>query len=223
MSRRAVCFIDDDVHEIQRFKTALNQFFVIGAGQSSREALDDLRSQGRKQPDLWLIDMYFPSGRLPTDAELKELHDAREEFLKAEDLFKSVLGRLGQTSKGGYDKAQEVREMSGRPFAFFTRKGTLEDAIAAYENPHLKAVSVIKKPDPSPGEVARFGVEKAYDWAFEQARRLVRGDIDRALDRSTFWAKHSAKLVSFTFGIATSIAASALWTLAARWAPLLAE
>jgi CheY-like chemotaxis protein len=68
MDMRALCFVDDDADEVRRFRGQLGGTFLIGAGTSLPEAIERLKRQGRGEPDLFVLDMYFPEGP-PNTAE----------------------------------------------------------------------------------------------------------------------------------------------------------
>jgi hypothetical protein len=178
-------------------------------GHSPRQALEDLRRQGRANPDLFLLDLYFPDGAPPSQAGLEKLHKAREKLLKANAEFRALLAKMGQTSEGGFKLARELRRTSKIGFAFFTRKGILEDAISAYED--LNAVSVIKKTDPDPAEIENVELEEAYDRALKKEAGLVAGKIERALARASWWGRHGSTVIAFVLGVLTSIIAAAIW------------
>ena len=179
MKRRALCFVDDEPEEIRRFRSCLDSDFIIGAGASPESALEDLRRQGRRQPDLWVLDMYFSEGGALRPEQLERLHIARLEYLYAERRFRALLVELGQTSNGGFQLARHVSP-SKVPFVFFTRKGTLEDAIIAYED--LGAAAVLKKPDPEGVPSADEPLADAYDDALRKASRVLVGRFNRIID-----------------------------------------
>jgi CheY-like chemotaxis protein len=148
--KNSLCFIDDDVAELERIRKALGDYFVLGAGTSVKAALDDLEKvQGSRRVDLYVLDMYFPRQGPNSPEELSRLGEAWDDFRKAEADLKVVLHQLGQDFDGGRKLAEQVSpggSFTRKPFVFFTRKGNLIDAITAYE--HTRALSVIKKPDP---------------------------------------------------------------------------
>ena len=124
--KHSLCFVDDDPEELQRFQESFKSLFVVGVGQTLDDALADLRRQGPRKPDLFVLDMYFPEGSLNTKAEQEELRLAWSEYNSAHANFMSVLARLRQTSKGGYALAENVqKKCRSRNYVFFTRKATL--------------------------------------------------------------------------------------------------
>ncbi len=117
------------------------------------EALNDIAAQGKRRflgllppsrhVDLYVLDMYYPTGGSSSDAQLSKLGKAWDEFRAAEAVFKRLLAELGQDFAGGRALAKQIssqRSLVATPFVFFTRKGNRLDAIEAYE--HIKALSV---------------------------------------------------------------------------------
>jgi CheY-like chemotaxis protein len=181
MPSKAVCFVDDDPEEIRRFRRFLAERFLVGGGTSLSGALEDLRRQGRQEPDLFVFDLYFPEGGPNTREEQREIAEAWSRLLEAKARLLSVLEHLRQSPRGGFALArQATAAFPGVPFSFFTRKGTLEDAIEAID---LGAASVIKKPDPNEEQRATHPVAEAYDAAFERDLAKVVAGIERGLAR----------------------------------------
>jgi CheY-like chemotaxis protein len=178
-----VCFVDDDPEEIRRFRRYLEGRFLVGAGTSLPEALEDLRKQGRDAPDVFALDLYFPRGEPNTPEERAELGRAWSRFLEARAELLGVLGRLRQSPEGGFVLARQLTErFPGIPVAFFTRKGTLEDAIQALEE---GAAAIVKKPDPTANVSTAGATPEAYDAAFERDLPKVVQGLERALGRRT--------------------------------------
>ena len=203
--KSALCFIDDDPEEINRFRTSLSNRFVIGAGADPETALEDLRNQGRNKPNLFLVDMYQPDVSANTDDEIKELHDAGEAFLKADAQYRSVLAKLRQTSNVGLQMARDLRKRYWFPPAicFFTRKGNLEDAIMSYEE--VKINSIIKKPDPNPFDATDLTLKEAYDIAFQQGSENILGRIEKVIRSSSILGRQAERIVFFVLGVLASI------------------
>jgi len=182
---------------------------------SRQQAIEDLAAQGGKRPALFLRDMYYPEGAPLTPEQRKRLHEERRTLLKAQSRFREFLAELGQTAGGGFALARNLRRASRVPFAFFSRKGTLEDAIDGYEQ---GAVAVIKKPDPSPsGEAADLDYE--YDRTAREAANLTAGHIERAIQRTSWRRRHAswiAGMFGFLIGVASSEAATLLHKLIGR-------
>lgn len=211
----AVCFVDDDLSEIERFRKYLGDRFTVGAGQSIGDALADLKSRGRKKPDVFLLDMYGPEGPYDNTAEIS-LKEARAEYLQAEAHFHKILAQLGQTTRRGYRNVDDLRRKYPRfriPVAFFTRKGTLANAVEAFEND--PECPVLKKPDPSPDELLTAkpkGEElaKLYDRAFHARKGQIADDIERVISRFSWRAKYGDLVVGIALGVLASLAAQGI-------------
>lgn len=202
--KRALCFIDDDPAELRRFKQAVGSEFVVGTGTTLTAALADLKAQGRKRVDLYVLDMYFPNEGMNTREELSRLGKAWDGFCTAEDALKNILAELGQSFAGGRALATQITSrgfFTKTPFVFFTRKGNLLDAIEAYE--HTGALSVIKKLDPrQPVDEAQR--TQAYDEAMiKNSDSLIRA-LESAIHRGSFWYKYKAEFLAFFIGVASS-------------------
>jgi CheY-like chemotaxis protein len=179
MGLESVCFVDDDPEELRRFRQLLGRRFVVGGGTSLEAALADLRSQGLERPDVFALDLYFAEGAPSTEAERAELARAWARFLEAKEELGATLARLRQSPTGGLALARRVgREVPGVPVAFFTRKGTLEDALEGLE---AGASAIVKKPDPDARERQAWPVGEALDAALaRELPKVVRG-LERAL------------------------------------------
>jgi DNA-binding NtrC family response regulator len=213
--KRSLCFVDDDPNELARFKQAVGREFVVGAGTTLAKALEDLRTQGRRRVDLYVLDMYFPNEGTNTPEELSKLGKAWDAFCTAEDALKNVLTELGQSFAGGRALAKQIASRSSfakTPFVFFTRKGNLLDAIEAYE--HTGALSVIKKPDPrQPVDEAQR--TRAYDDAMINNRDALIRSFESAIHRASLWYRYKAQIPGFISGVASS----ALVWLVTKWLP----
>ena len=208
MANRSICFVDDDPAEVRRVEKYLADRFAVGAGQT----LDDALAQfGGKAPDLFVLDLYFPDGPTLSDDQLARLHKARVTYLTAERKFRRLLAELGQSAQGGFILARDVRRRFRRPVAFFTRKGTLEDAITAYED--LGVAAVGKKPDPDDVPRDAEDLSSLYDQAMKDAAPVVSERFARVIERSSWLARHRSNVVGFGFGVLTSLVGTAIWQL----------
>jgi hypothetical protein len=221
---RKLRFVDDDRNELERFKQAIaSDELIVGTGTTLGEALNDLKAQGKRRffsllppsrhVDLFVLDMYYPTGGSSSDAQLSKLGKAWDEFRAAEAVFKRVLAELGQDFSGGRTLAKQIssqRPLVATPFVFFTRKGNVSDAIEAYE--HTKALSVIKKPDPKL-PVNESERRQAYDRAMIDNRDNVLRALEHALHRANSWYRHRGLLS----GIVIGVAGSAIFALVAWW------
>jgi DNA-binding NarL/FixJ family response regulator len=204
----SVCFVDDDPAELQRFRNNLTSRFVIGIGRTLDDALADLRKAGRKKPDLFVLDLYFPQGPRNTPEELSELHEAWDQYNAAQAHLLSVLGKLRQSTRGGEALAEEVwQRCRSRNYVFFTRKATLEEGMAALKR---GALSVIKKPDPNRAEVEAGTLTEALDSAFRNRSSEIAGEFSNAIRKATWWWKHSESVCSGLIGLVIGYLASVL-------------
>lgn len=207
--KRSLCFVDDDVAELIRFRKALSDHYDVGTGTTLAQALENLRQmRGDEHVDLFVLDMYFPREEKNKPEELVELGLAWENFRKSEAAFKVVLSKLGQDFEGGRNLAREVNSrnrFTKTPFVFFTRKGNLLDAITAYEN--LGALSVIRKPDPRV-EIQEKDRETAYDQAILDNKDSLIIAIDSAIRRGGYLFRYRGIVAAFFVGLVSS---TALW------------
>jgi hypothetical protein len=180
----ALCFVDDDPDERARFKKYLHKYYFIGVGNNFPQAERDLKKTHKGGVDLFVLDMYFPT-KENTDAERRELDKKWEEFCSAENELTTALQKMGQSVKGGSNLAREAQSQKAQ-FVFFTRKGTLDEATEAYE--HLKALSVIKKPDPKILRKPRSNkteIKNARDKAMKNQAYQIYEKIHSAIKRAS--------------------------------------
>jgi CheY-like chemotaxis protein len=195
----AVCFVDDSRAELRRFADNLEDRFTIGVGTSIPEALSDLKQKGPDRPDLFVLDLYFPERGPNTPQELAELQTAWDQFLAAKSQFASVMARLGQTSRGGFRLARQIRQDAG-----LKRAGIVE----AYED--AGAGAVIKKPDPTPDDRNR---PEPYDAAFRRNADDLARRIERSIRRARPWWRRKEFVLGFLSGIISSLLVIVLYRL----------
>jgi hypothetical protein len=127
----------------------------------------------RQKVNLYVLDMYYPRGTTNTPEQRAQLAKTWSDFCKSNRKLKEVLTNLDQSFDGGRELADQVKRrgfVRTPPFVFFTRKGNLEDAVMAYEQ--VKAVAVIKKPDPWDDDTSEEAKDTAlYDMACTRFRR----------------------------------------------------
>jgi hypothetical protein len=177
----AVCFVDDDPDELARFKKCFGSSYFVGVGKNFQRAVNDLRRTYTRKPDLFVLDMYFPT-KVNTDTERDNLNQKWENFCVANNELRTVLASMEQTI---VRRLAERAKSQRAPFVFFTRKGNLVDAIEAYE--HIRALSVIKKPDPPiPGkERSKLEIKSARDKAMKELADQIKEKIDLAMNRAS--------------------------------------
>jgi hypothetical protein len=179
----ALCFVDDDPDERARFKKYLKRYYFIGVGNTFQQAERDLKKTYKGGVDLFVLDMYFPT-KENTDADRIELDKKWEKFCIAENRLQIALTKMGQSVKGGSKLAKEAQSRK-KQFVFFTRKGNLDAAIEAYED--LRALSVIKKPDPEISNEPREEkqIKNARDKAMKNQAYQIYGKINSAIRRAS--------------------------------------
>lgn len=160
---------------------------------------------GDRRADLYVLDMYYPTGTTNTPVQRAKLAAAWGNCCKANRELKIILAELHQTFDGGRELAAQVARrglVRKSPFAFFTRKGNLEDAIHAYEQLKLKPIAIIKKPDPWDETETS---EIAKDDALLASRDTIRKRLNQAIDNAGFFYRHKetivASVLSFVIGI----------------------
>ena len=215
----SLCVVDDDLHELNRFKIAFEDHFYVGIGTDLRKAEADLRAASprrrfnfwRRKVNLYVLDMYFPTGTTNTPEQRAKLAKAWGNCCNANRQLKTVLAELHQTFDGGRELAAEVerRGFFRKPaFVFFTRKGNLEDGILAYEQ--VKPMAIIKKPDPwDETEMS----EKAKDDALFESRDTIGKKLQSAIDRAGFYYQHKEAVVTLVIGLATGLVANWAFSL----------
>lgn len=194
---RRVCFIDDEEDELSRTERALSQHqhIVMVTGKDLDTAVAKL---GRK-PHLFLLDMYY--GPKTKDEDRARVADAWQRLYRLQCEFYDLLRSLKQSSKGGLDLAGHVRaRYPGIPIAFFTRKGSLEDANEALRG---GAAAVLKKPEPPGAENMGAGTLDNAMAAYSD--ELVRC-LTRIIDQHSWWARH-ARFRGFLEGVLASVVA----------------
>jgi hypothetical protein len=181
----------DDPDELARFKKFLGRYYFVGVGNTISRAMRDLKKTYNGKVDLFVLDMYFPT-KVNSDAERELLDQTWEKFCATENELKTVLAKLEQTIQGGRKLAHEVKKQRSQ-FVFFTREGNLNDAIEAYED--IRAISVIKKPDPPPssgGTRSRQKMKIARNSALKKLADHISSKIDAGIDRASPPLSHQA-------------------------------
>jgi hypothetical protein len=217
-----VCIVDDDSKEVERAKRYLQgSNFFVGAGQSVEAAIQDLQRQGGpKRPHVFLVDMYGPEERSDPTADQK-LAESRAKYLKEEARFYSNLDSIGQTTKRGFRNVGLVRskyKLCRIPVAFFTRKGTLDNVLDAYEQ--FPECPVLKKPDPGPNRILSASqnltgneLDQLYDEAFEEAKSRIAEDIELVVQRFSWRSRYGDLLIGVLLGVVASLLAGLLSVL----------
>ena len=209
--RHSLCFVDDDLAELRRFRENLKSEFVIGVGRTLDDALADLKRNGRERPDLFVLDLYFPDGPLNTEPELAELRTSWDRYKLAQADFMAVLAKLRQTSHGGLTLAEDLwQRYRSRNYVFFTRKATLEEGLIAISRGH--ALGIMKKPDAHPTEAEDRTLAEAYDSAFHDKAREIAAELSSFIRTTSWWWKHHESVwsaaIAFILGYIASVLAN---------------
>jgi len=139
-----VCFIDDDRDfEISLFESTFGDAYDVVAEDSYDAARRKMSEREQWRPDLFVLDLYFPSGEPDRDAvgqllqsavafdsDGGEMRTAYTNYLRAESRLKAVLGAWKQGPDGGLEIARRAaRDYPRVPIVFYSRKATFEDAV----------------------------------------------------------------------------------------------
>ena len=213
----SLCLVDDDENELKRFKKSFGDEYYVGIGTNLNKAESDLRASlprhrfkfwSRHKVSLYVLDMYHPKGTTNTPEQQAQLAKAWSDFCKANRKLKEVLTNLDQSFDGGRELADQVKERgfarSKPPFVFFTRKGNLEDAVMAYEQ--VKAMAVIKKPDPWDDDTS----EEAKDRALYDSREIIIRKLQATIDSAGFFYQYKTAILSSLISFITGVSAGVL-------------
>jgi CheY-like chemotaxis protein len=139
-----VCFIDDDsVFEIALFKEVFGDIYNVVAEDSYDAAKKEISARGEWNPDLFVLDLYFPSGppdqsavaalaesTLELENDRGQIRTAYANHLRAKERLEAVLDAWRQGPDGGLEIANHVVvDFPGVPIVFYSRKATFEDAV----------------------------------------------------------------------------------------------
>jgi CheY-like chemotaxis protein len=154
-----ICFIDDDDEfEIPLFMRAFADRFDLITATTYSECADKIRSRSSWMPDLFVLDLYFPSGSPDVSAiealrrqpitiadDQAQIRQSFSNYKAANSRLHSVLSAWKQGPNGGIALAQMVSEQyPGTPIVFYSRKATAEDALRCLIQDGV--VDIISKP-----------------------------------------------------------------------------
>ena len=201
-NKRTVCFIDDDPAELNRFLKAFREDFNVITASSYIEATKKLNRAGRRSPDLWVLDLYFPiSGRSNSPEQLHYVSARFEAFDRARRGFLSYLQQIGQDKEGGLKLLARCKQNHRAPVVMFTRKGTIDDAIDCLSR---GAAEILKKPMPPK---LPTGIEEraaALDDALVQAKGGLADRFAAQIVKNSYWVRNRARylaIATFILGI----------------------
>ncbi len=139
-----ICFVDDDGEfEIPLFCDVFGEAFDIIAASDYAELKSQIDSRENWKPDLFVLDLYFPSGPanrkaiealraepLFVENDNAEIRTAYRNYLKAKARLAGVLDAWKQNANGGLILAEKiVADYPDVPIVFYSRKATLEDVV----------------------------------------------------------------------------------------------
>ncbi|MDT8301736.1 MAG: hypothetical protein RQ760_09660 [Sedimentisphaerales bacterium] len=139
-----ICFIDDDEEfEIPLFCDVFGDAFDIIAASDYIELKSQIDSRENWIPDLFVLDLYFPSGPASREAikALKaeplsvtnddaEIRTAYINYLRTQNRLAGVLDAWKQNPDGGLKLAEKIAvDYPDVPIVFYSRKATFEDVV----------------------------------------------------------------------------------------------
>ena len=139
-----ICFVDDDEKfEIPLFCDVFGEAFDIIAASDYAELKSLIDSREHWKPDLFVLDLYFPSGPANREAiealkteplfvenDNAEIRTAYRNYLRAKARLAGVLDAWKQNANGGLILAEKVVvDYPDVPIVFYSRKATLEDVV----------------------------------------------------------------------------------------------
>jgi len=154
-----ICFVDDDEEfEIPLFCDVFGEAFDIIAASDYAELNSQIDSRENWNPDLFVLDLYFPSGPANREAvealraeplfvenDNAEIRTAYRNYLRAKTRLAGVLDAWKQNANGGLLLAEKiVVDYPDVPIVFYSRKATLEDVVRCMAARNIWSVE--KKP-----------------------------------------------------------------------------
>ena len=197
--RQVVCFIDDDPDELERFRTAMSGRYQVITATNMTACRDQLATLGRKRPDLWVLDLFFPidEGAGNTPEQLTEMNSKYLALYEQVNAFSAFLRSINQGPEGGRKKLRECRSI-GSPVVMLTRKGSLDDVVSCLDD---GAAAVLKKPMPAGRPSDPNAMKAAMDRAMADNAGYLIDHFENVIREHRHWARHRAKYI-FIFGIA---------------------
>jgi len=130
---KIICFVDDDPAEVQAFKNVFSNDFTVIADTTPQKVLEDLKKR-RLRASLFVLDLYFAEGKASSEEQRNKMIHLKQEVDRAQKTLSDFLGTIGQSRDGGLRIMRYLREnYPTTPVVFFTRKGTLSDAVACMD------------------------------------------------------------------------------------------
>lgn len=184
-----ICFVDDDEKELARFKKTFDPLFHVRVGENLGQCLSQIP---RSAPDLWVLDLYYPQdGVTNTKGQRAEMNQRFAALDQHRREFLAYLQTIGQGRDGGLAKLRECKKGKAAPVIMFTRKGTIDDAIACRDN---GAACVLKKP--MPADHTGTIKDATLNRAMEESQSYLGGHFLAAIQGNTHLAKHKGSYFS---------------------------
>jgi len=139
-----ICFIDDDEKfEIALFREVFGEDFDVIAATDYTKLKSQIDSRKGWMPDLFVLDLYLPSGPANRDAiealraeplsiknDHAEIRAAYTNYLRVGVRLASILDAWNQNANGGLKVAEKVAaDYPKVPIVFYSRKSTFEDVV----------------------------------------------------------------------------------------------
>lgn len=127
--RTVVCFIDDDPAEVEAFKSVFSTDFKVVADTTPQKVLDELK-RTKLKANLFVLDLYFAEERASSEQQRNRMVELKQEVDKAQKSLSDFLSQIKQSRDGGIEIMEYLRDnYPTTPMVFYTRKGSLEDAV----------------------------------------------------------------------------------------------
>lgn len=183
-----LCFIDDDPNELRRFEEAMSKFEYNCVTATTYSEIERKLKHQKLSPDLWVLDLYFPSqGATNSEHERVEMVARYAELERKTREFQAYLKTVHQGVEGGIRLLSRCMKDYHVPVVMFTRKGSLQDAIQCFE---MGAAAVLKKPMPSSLEGdAATKIAQLDEAMKDQADHLKNHFVDR-IRLGTIWYRY---------------------------------
>ncbi|MHC4172697.1 MAG: response regulator [Planctomycetota bacterium] len=131
--RTVVCFIDDDSDEVEAFERVFGADFKVVADTTPQRVLDELK-RTKLKANLFVLDLYFAKGKASSEQERNRMVELKEEVDKAQKRLSDYLSEIKQSRDGGIEIMKYIRDnYPTTPIVFYTRKGSLEDAVVCMD------------------------------------------------------------------------------------------
>ena len=151
-------------------------------------AQEKLHENGYKNPDLWVLDLYFPIDRINSEKEISEMSLKFEQFNNQREEFIGYLRSIGQGPDGGLENLNRCRQNKiNIPVAMFTRKSTIDDALKCLNS---GANYILKKPMPHTLSKIEKERVKQLDEALIQQKDFIEEKFNELIKKNSHWDRY---------------------------------